>query len=111
MGGRGGGEEVDGCYTWGIEGKAGDASVDGQVVLWVDKATFVPLRAEYQDKDGKLIKRYRTLSLKAFKGRTLAASMQMENVQTNSKTVLTVLSLDDSALGDDAFTEQALERG
>ncbi len=108
---RAGDEKVDGRDTWVIEGKPGDASVYGQVKLWVDKATFVPLRAEYQDKDGKLIKRYRTLSLKAFKGRTLAASMQMENVQTNSKTVLTVLSLDDSALGDDAFTEQALERG
>jgi hypothetical protein len=104
-------EKVDGRDAWVIKGKPGDSSPYGLVTLWVDKATSVPLKAEYADKDGKPFKRYRTLNLKAFKGRTLAASMSMENLQTNSKTVLTVLSLDDSALGDDAFTERALERG
>lgn len=104
-------EKVDGRDAWVLKGKPGEASPYGLVTLWVDKATYLPLKAEYQDKEGKLLKRYRTLTMKAFKSRTLAASMSMENVQTRSQTVLTVLSLEDSSVGDEGFTERALERG
>jgi hypothetical protein len=69
------------------------------------------MKVEYADKDGKPYKRYRTVKLKQFKDRVLAAESVMENLQTNSKTQMTVLKLDESTLGDDAFTDRALERG
>jgi hypothetical protein len=104
-------EKVEGrdCYVLVGQGEA--ASAYGEVKLFVDKQTSVPMRVEYQDKSGKPFKRYRTLKLKAFQERVIAAESVMENLQTSSKTVMTVLKLEDSALGDDAFTEQALERG
>ena len=49
--------------------------------------------------------------MKAFKERVIAADAVMENLQRGSKTQMTVLKLEDSVVGDDAFTEQALERG
>ncbi|MBE2250602.1 MAG: outer membrane lipoprotein-sorting protein [Myxococcus sp.] len=104
-------EKVEGRDCFVLKGKGDDASAYGGVTLFIDQQTFVPMRVDYQDKAGKPLKRYRTLKLKAFKERVIAADAVMENLQTGSKTQLQVLKLEDSALGDDAFTEQALERG
>ena len=62
-------------------------------------------------KENQPLKRYRTLKLKSFKDRTVAAESVMENLQTGSKTQMTVMSLNDAPVGDEAFTERALERG
>jgi len=104
-------EKVDtrDCYV--LEGKGDDGSIYGGVKLFVDKQTYVPMRVDYTDRAGKPFKRYRTLKLKAFKDRVIAAEALMETLQAGSKTQLTVLKLEESTLGDDAFTEQALERG
>lgn len=103
--------KVDDREAFVLAGSAGSDSPYGEVVLFVDKETYVPLRVEYADKDGKPLKVYRTLKLKRFKDRVLAVQSSMENLQTGSKTSLEVLELDDVGLGDDAFTERALERG
>jgi len=104
-------DKVAGRDCFVLKGKGGDDSIYGDVTLFIDKQTYVPMKVEYQDKGGKPFKRYTTLKLKAFKDRTLAAESLMENLQTGSKTQMTVLKLDESTLGDDAFTERALERG
>lgn len=94
-----------------LRGKAGPDSPYGEVTLYVDKETDVPLKAEYSDRDGKPFKVYRALQLKKFKDRVVAAQSVMENLQTGSSTTLEVLKLEDVQLGDEAFTERALERG
>jgi outer membrane lipoprotein-sorting protein len=104
-------EQAEGRDCFVLLGNGDDASAYGQVKLFVDKQTFVPMRVEYQDKAGKPLKRYRTLKLKSFKERVIAAEASMESLQSGSRTTMTVLRLEDSTLGDDAFTEQALERG
>lgn len=104
-------EAVQGRDCYVLKGEGGAESPYGEVSIWVDKQTFVPMKVDYADKQGKPLKRYTTLKLKAFKDRTIAAESTMENLQTGSKTQMTVLSLDDSTLGDDAFSERALERG
>lgn len=104
-------EKVDGRPCFVLQGKGDDASPYGQVTMFVDQQTYVPMKIEYQDKAGKPFKRYSTLKLKAFKDRTLAADSMMENLQTGSKTQMTVLKLEESTMGDEAFTERALERG
>jgi len=101
---------VDGHKAWVIAG-AGADSPYGEVTVFVDQETYVPLRVEYKDKDGKPYKLYRTLKLKKFKERTIAAESTMENLQTGSKTSMQVLDLKDSALTDESFTDRALERG
>lgn len=103
--------KVDGREAWVLTGKPGDDSPYGRVTIWVDKQTYVPLRAEYEDKAGKPLKTYRTLELKKFKDRVLAAESVMENVQTGSKTRMSLLEVRDVKLGDEAFSDRALERG
>jgi negative regulator of sigma E activity len=81
------------------------------VTLFVDQETYVPMRVEYRDRDGALLKVFRTLKLKKLQERTIAAESVMENQATGSKTALSVLKLEPSRLTDDDFTERALERG
>ncbi len=104
-------DKVEGRDCFVLQGKGGEDSPYGEVKLFVDKKTWVPMKVEYGDKAGKPFKRYRTLKLKAFKDRTIAAESLMENLQAGTKTQMTVLKLEDAAASDDAYTERALERG
>ncbi len=104
-------DKVDGRDCFVLLGKGSGDSPYGEVKLFVDKQTWVPMKVEYADKAGKAFKRYRTLKLKAFKDRTIAAESLMENLQTGTKTQMTVLKLEDAASSDDAYSERALERG
>ncbi|QRN99933.1 outer membrane lipoprotein-sorting protein [Archangium violaceum] len=94
-----------------LRGQAGPDSPYGEVTLYVDKETDVPLKAEYSDREGKPFKVYRAVQLKKFKDRVVASQSVMENLQTGSSTTLEVLKLEEVQLGDEAFTERALERG
>lgn len=97
--------------VWVLRGAAGADSPYGQVTLYVDQETYVPTEVEYSDKEGKPLKVYRATSLKKFKDRVIAARAVMENLRTGSRTTIEVLKLEESTLGDEAFTERALERG
>lgn len=104
-------QKVDGRDAFVIAGPGGADSPYGRVTLLVDKETYVPLRVDYQDKEGKPFKTFRALKLKRFKDRTMAAESVMENLKTGSKTTLQVVKLEESKLGEEAFSERALERG
>jgi hypothetical protein len=97
------------CYV--LKGNAGEGSPYGEVTLFVDQETYVPMRVEYRDQEGQLVKVFRTLKLKRFQDRTLAAEAVMENQAQGSKTALSILRLEASRLSDEDFTERALERG
>ena len=103
--------KVDGRDVYVLEGDGDEASPYGKVTLHVDKETYVPLQVDYQDKDGKPFKQYRTLKLRKFKDRVLAAESLMKNLQTGSETKMEILKLEEATLPDDAFTERALDRG
>jgi hypothetical protein len=107
---RGADVKVDGRDCYLLEGKGSEDSGYGKVVMAIDKATSVPMKVDYEDKDGKPFKAYKTLKLKAFKDRTIAAESEMANLQTGSKTQMTILKLEDSGMKADDFTERALER-
>jgi hypothetical protein len=108
---RKGDEKVEGRDCFVIHGKGGEDTPYGEVTLWVDKQFYVAMKVDYGDKENKPLKRYRILKLKSFKDRTIAAESLMENLQTGSKTQMSVLALNDAPVGDDAFSERALERG
>jgi hypothetical protein len=97
--------------VWVLVGKAGPDSPYGELKVYVDQETYVPTQVEYTDKEGKPFKVYRAAALKRFKDRVIAARASMENLQTGSVTTIEVLQLEDAQLGDEAFTERALERG
>lgn len=102
---------LEGRPVYVLRGTAGEDSPYGRVTLFVDKESYVPMKVEYQDKQGRPFKLYRTHKLMKFKERVLASESTMENLQTGSKTTLSVSKLEELPLGDEAFTERALERG
>lgn len=108
---RGPDQELDGRDVFVVTGKMGPESPYGEITAYVDKQTYAPVKVEYSDRSGRPWKVYRAVKLKRFKDRTIAAEAVMENVQSGSRTTLEVLRLEESSLGDDAFTERALERG
>jgi hypothetical protein len=97
--------------AWVLVGKAGADSPYGEVKVFVDQETYVPTQVMYSDKEGKPFKVYRAAALKRFKDRVIAARASMENLRTGSVTTIEVLQLEEAQLGDEAFTERALERG
>jgi len=104
-------EKVDGRDAFVLTSTVGPDSPYGQVTAYIDKETYVPLKVQYKDREGKPFKAYRTVKLRKFKDRTLAAEAVMESLQSGSKTTLELVQVDESKLGDDASTERALERG
>ncbi|HYX90229.1 MAG TPA: outer membrane lipoprotein-sorting protein [Myxococcaceae bacterium] len=82
-----------------------------RVTLYVDKESYVPLRVDYADQDGRPFKHYEALKLRTFNGRILAAESVMKNLQSGSETRMEILRIEEATLGDEAFSERALERG
>lgn len=83
----------------------------GKVVVHVHQKAMMPLKVEYFDPDMKALK---TLSMKKLKkqdGRLVPVKLQMKNVQKGSKTVLTLMNVDQKAkLSDADFTQEAMQR-
>ncbi len=106
-----GAEKVEGRDAWVLAGAAEEGSPYGQVKVWVDQQSSVPVRAEYADKQGQPFKVYRVLKLRKFGARVLAAEAVMENLQVGSSTKVELLKLDETPLPEEAFSERGLERG
>jgi hypothetical protein len=106
-----GAEKVEGRDAWVLAGSAEEGSPYGQVKVWVDQQSSVPVRAEYGDKQGQPFKVYRVLKLRKFGARVLAAEAVMENLQAGSSTKVEILKLDETPLPEEAFSERGLERG
>jgi len=103
--------KVDSHDVYVLAGQAGPDSPYGSITAYVDKETYVPVKVEYTDKAGKPLKVFRVLEMRKFKDRFFSSKSLMENLQTGSQTTLEVVRLEESKLGEDAFTERALERG
>lgn len=104
-------EKLDGKATFVLDAAGGTDSPYSRLMVWVDAQSYVPVKVDYFDKDGKVTKRFTAQKLQTFKDRIFATQSVMENVATGSKTEVTVLKLEDLTVGDEAFTERALERG
>lgn len=104
-------EKLEGRAVYVLHGVGAESSDYGEVTLYVDQQTFVPLKAEFRDKKGQPFKRFQASKLKKFKQRVIASESTMENLKTGSKTKVEILSLEESKMVDEDFTERALERG
>lgn len=83
-----------------------------QLTMYVDRELFLPRQIEYLDTDGELIKVLKTYDIAEMDGRPTASRTEMQNVQTGTKTVLTVTEVEfDVSIDDAVFTTRNLERG
>jgi hypothetical protein len=83
-----------------------------RIVTWVSRATFLPLRVEYYGTDGELIKAGRFRDVRIVNGIPTPFALDMEDVRTGHRTVVTLLAADFDRPFDCAlFTERGLLRG
>lgn len=83
-----------------------------KLVMWVDQQRFLPRKIQYMDLDGQLLKVLHNEGIQEVDGRWLASTMEMENVQEGTKTLLQVSDVEFNVdISDSIFTVRSLERG
>ena len=106
--------EENGVEYWVIQARPKPEApvVWGRVDLKIRKADFIPVRVDYYDEDGRLVKYYETSDFKEIEGRRLATRMTMhDESHPGNQTEIRYESLTFKPdLKPDTFTEQNLRR-
>lgn len=106
--------EENGVAYWVIEARPKPAApvVWGQVNLKIRKEDFIPVRVDYYDEDGRLVKYYETADFAEVEGRRLATRLTMhDQSRPGNQTEIRYASLTfQPDLRSDTFTVQNLRR-
>ena len=105
---------VGGNPTYVIEStpKDLDDSQYGRTVSWIHTPSFVPLKVEFYDKQNRLLKTMDVKRLEKKSGKWVVMDSWIENVQSQTKTRMTVKSIRfDVKLSENDFTQRALQEG
>ncbi|MEE9442276.1 MAG: outer membrane lipoprotein-sorting protein [candidate division Zixibacteria bacterium] len=82
----------------------------GEKKSWIDKETYLPLREEYYDDKGKLLRVFTADKIEIIKDIVTITQRTMENVKKNQKTVIYFDGIDyNIGITDDIFTERFLK--
>ena len=103
----------DDATSYTVQSIPNKKNVYGKSVVKVDKTTFLPLRVEFYDLDGKtLLKTLVTEQQDYVDGRPIAKIMVMTTVATGHATRLEIVQARyDMAISDNYFTQKFLETG
>ncbi|MBU0678643.1 MAG: outer membrane lipoprotein-sorting protein [Verrucomicrobia bacterium] len=79
--------------------------------VWIDRATFLPRKAEYLDRNDKLYRRVEAVKVETIQGHPTVIESYAEDLNTGSKTVNVFSDVQyDIDLKDQIFTERFLRR-
>jgi len=79
--------------------------------LWIDKKSFMPVKAEYLDEGGKLYRVVEALEVKEFQGFPTVTKSRVQDLRSGGNTVSTFSEIRyNIGLPDDVFTERYLRR-
>ena len=79
--------------------------------VWIDKDTFLPSKAEYLDKNGKLYRRVSSEKIQTIQGHPTPTEQKAEDVARGTSTTITFSEIKyDIGLKDRIFTERFLRR-
>jgi len=102
----------DNCYVLKLSLKEGAEGSYFTQKLWVSKESFIPIKAEYYSKSGKLMKDVQILEFKRVSGKNYPTRIKMENKlrkNTWSEFVITDIQIGVS-IPSNVFTKGYLER-
>lgn len=108
-----GAEVLDGfdCYVYTMEPLESDNSVYGKQVRWVTKGTYVPIKIEYYEKNGRLLKTTYASDIRGIEGAQYAWHVVCENAQDGHRTELDrIWIVLNQNLGEGIFTTRHLEK-
>ena len=79
--------------------------------MWVNKENFMPLKLEFYDNEGKLLKVMTNKNIEQINGHLTPQKITMKNVQQETQTVLTLNSVEYNVeIPDRIFTTRYMER-
>lgn len=79
--------------------------------LWVDKAAFLPVKAEYYDADGKIYRRVEALETKEIDGIPTVVKSKVEDLSSGGSTVMSFKNIEyNKGISEDIFTERYLRK-
>jgi hypothetical protein len=103
---------LDGEPVYRVQSTPRGVDTYGKVITWVSRETFLPVRIDYFDRVGVLLRSGRFSDVRMVKGIPTPFDIEIENVQTGHRTHLTLLAADYyGGLDCDLFTERHLTRG
>jgi len=105
-------ETLDGHPTYLISSKPKDQGYKGfaEKKSWIDKETFLPLKEEYYDDKGELIRIFTADKIDTIDGIVTVTQRSMDNVKKGQKTTVTFDKIQyNVGLTDDIFTERYLK--
>lgn len=79
--------------------------------VWIDKNNFMPLKAEYLDENGELIRSVEALEIKDINGYPTVTKSLAKDVKRNGQTTMDFENVEyDIGIDDNVFTERYLRR-
>lgn len=108
------GEEVvngDDCYL--LETVPTDEDIDySKMMMWVRKSDYMPLKLEFYDEDGELVKVMTNSDITDINGHLTPQNIVMENVQEGTKTILELKNIKYNVdIPDNIFTTRYMQKG
>ncbi|PCH62058.1 MAG: outer membrane lipoprotein-sorting protein [SAR86 cluster bacterium] len=80
-------------------------------INWVDKQTFLPIKAEYYNQQERVYRTYSVLKVEVIEGYHTIVQSQMEDTLTGAKTILDFSEIDyDIDIPENIFSERYLRR-
>ena len=107
-------EKIDGKQVYVVESvpKKGSGSQYGKLISWVRPDIWMPVKIEFYDENGVLLKVLTVKKIEQTQGIWTAMESLMENFQDKKKTQLILTSVQYNVdIPDDYFTERYLKRG
>jgi outer membrane lipoprotein-sorting protein len=100
------------CWIVRLIPKPEAAVVWGKLRLWISKADYLELRAEYFDENGRLAREMKMSDVKKMGGRIIPTVMEMSSPASPGKsTILIYRSIEfDTPIADGFFSEQNMKR-
>jgi len=79
--------------------------------IWIDRQTFIPVKAEYKDKQGELYRRVQALEIKEIEGHPTVIKSRVDNLESGSFTISQFSNIKyDIGLKEKFFSERYLRR-
>ena len=100
--------------TWVLESVPVDEdnSQYGKRVSWVDQERFIPLKVEYYDKRGKLVKRLLNRNIKKVDGIWTAMDAEMQDLRKRHRTLMRIDDIQyNTGIPDRVFTKEYMKHG
>ncbi len=104
-------KETDQYYVLKNVPKDPDSVEFSSYTVWIDKKTFMPVKAEYLDKQGRLYRRVEALEIKTIQGYPTVTKSRVTDVANGGETVSEFFNIKyDIGLSEKIFTERYLHR-